>query len=147
MDNLSTNDFDIEVYYDGACPLCMREITLLQGMDRRGRIRFTDITDASFDPAPLGLTMDQLMKRIRGRLPSGELIDGVEVFRRLYTAVGLGPIVALTRLPGVSGMLDLGYEWFAKNRLRLTGRCEGETCALPDPPVPPISPASPAARG
>lgn len=36
-------NFDIEVFYDGACPLCMREIRMLQGRDRRQRIRFVDI--------------------------------------------------------------------------------------------------------
>ena len=37
------------------------------------------------------------MAKIRGRLPAGQLIEGVEVFRRLYTAIGFGWIVALTR--------------------------------------------------
>ena len=55
----------------------------------------------------------------------------VEVFRRLYTAVGLGPLAALTRLPGVKQGLDFAYERFAKNRLRLTGRCTKDGCAVP----------------
>ncbi len=117
------SSFDVEVFYDGECPLCTREITMLRKMDRRARIRFTDIAAPGFDPAPLGLDHDTLMKRIHARLPSGELVEGVEVFRRLYTAVGFGPVVAVTRLPGVSHALDLAYELFAKNRLRLTGRC------------------------
>jgi len=38
----------------------------------------------------------------------------------------------VTRLPGISQLLSLGYRWFAKNRLRLTGRCEPEgACELP----------------
>ena len=32
---------DVEVFYDGDCPLCTREIRLLRRLDRRGRIRFT----------------------------------------------------------------------------------------------------------
>ena len=118
-----------EVFFDGECPLCVREIRLLRRLDRRGRILFTDISAAGFDPAPLGLDQAILMARIHGRLASGELVEGVEVFRQLYAAVGLGPLVALTRLPGLSHLLELGYRWFAKNRLRLTGRCTSETCA------------------
>jgi predicted DCC family thiol-disulfide oxidoreductase YuxK len=38
--------------------------------------------------------------------------------------------VALTRLPGVSQLLDLAYHAFAKNRLRLTGRCVDGACEL-----------------
>jgi predicted DCC family thiol-disulfide oxidoreductase YuxK len=130
----SLSPFDVEVFFDGACPLCMREITMLRKLDTQTRIRFTDIADPMFDPATVGLTMDDLMQRIRARLPSGELIDGVEVFRRLYAAVGFGRVVAMTRLPGISGMLDLGYELFAKNRLRLTGRCANDVCEVTSPP-------------
>ena len=36
-------DFDVEVFYDGACPLCLREIFMLRRREHRGRIRFTDI--------------------------------------------------------------------------------------------------------
>ena len=120
--------WDVEVFFDGACPLCMREIRMLRRLDRAARIRFTDIADPAFDPEPLGLDYPALMERIRGRLPSGELIEGVEVFRRLYSAVGFGPAVAVTRVPGVSHLLDAGYRMFARNRLRLTGRCEAGVC-------------------
>jgi predicted DCC family thiol-disulfide oxidoreductase YuxK len=120
---------DFEVFFDGECPLCVREIRWLGWLDRRGRVRFTDIAAPDFDPGALGRTQGELMARIHGRTASGEWVTGVEVFRRLYQAVGLGPLVALTRLPGVKHLLDLGYTWFAKNRLRLTGRCTRETCA------------------
>jgi predicted DCC family thiol-disulfide oxidoreductase YuxK len=121
---------DIEVFYDGACPLCMREIRMLQDRDRRQRIRFVDIAADGFDAASVGLTWETLMDRIHGRLPDGTLVEGVEVFRRLYTAVGFGPLVALTRLPGITQLLDLAYHAFARNRLRLTGRCVDGACEL-----------------
>jgi predicted DCC family thiol-disulfide oxidoreductase YuxK len=123
-------DFDVEVFYDGACPLCMREIRMLRRRDRRARIRFTDIAAESFDATAVGLTWEALMERIHGRLPDGTLIEGVEVFRRLYAAVGFRALVNLSRAPGVSQLLDLAYRLFAKNRLRLTGRCADRACAL-----------------
>jgi predicted DCC family thiol-disulfide oxidoreductase YuxK len=123
-------DFDIEVFYDGECPLCVREIRMLQGRSRRQRIRFVDIAADGFDAASVGLTWQTLMDRIHGRLPDGTLVEGVEVFRRLYSAVGLGPLVALTRLPGITQLLDCAYHAFAKNRLRLTGRCVDGACEV-----------------
>ena len=114
----------VEVFYDGLCPLCLKEIKMLQWMDRkRGRIRFTDIAAHDFDAEALGTTFDDLMDRIHGRLPSGQWIEGVEVFRQLYGAVGFGPVMWLTRLPGIRHLLDWGYRIFAKNRLKWTGRC------------------------
>ncbi len=125
----------VEVFFDGDCPLCVREINMLRRMDRgRGRIAFTDIARDDFDPSELGVSWATLMDRIHGRLPDGALIEGVEVFRRLYAAVGFGPIVSLTRLPGISRALDWFYLQFAKNRLKLTGRCIPDArgaCALP----------------
>lgn len=121
----------VEVFFDGACPLCRREIALLRRLDGgRSRIRFTDIDAPGFDPTPIGQTRAELMARIYGRLPDGSLVTGVEVFRRLYAAVGFGPLVALTRLPGIRQVLDAAYAVFAKNRLRLTGRCTNETCEV-----------------
>lgn len=120
--------WQIEVFYDGACPLCMREIKLLRWMDRRQRIRFTDIAAADFCAADYGKSMPEFVDQIQGRLPGGQWIVGVEVFRRLYAAVGLGPLVWLTRLPLLSQLCDIGYRVFAKNRLRLTGRCTKEEC-------------------
>jgi len=122
----------VEVFYDGACPLCMREIRMLMRKDRGSRIAFTDIAAPGFDAAAYGKTFEDLMARIAGRLPDDSWIDGVEVFRRLYTAIGWGWLVTITRVPGLSHLLSLGYRLFAANRLRLTGRCAPDgSCVVP----------------
>lgn len=118
-----------EVFYDGECPLCIREINMLKKMDKHRRILFTDIAAPDFDATSAGIGIEELMAEIHGRMPDGTLIKGVEVFRQLYTAVGLSPLVALTRLAGIKQLLDFGYKHFAKNRLRLTGRCTPDSCA------------------
>lgn len=123
-------DFDIEVFYDGACPLCSREIDMLRRRDGKARIRFTDIAAPGFDAASVGLPWESLMARIHGRLPDGTLIEGVEVFRRLYAAIGFAGLVRVSRAPGLSHLLDLAYHLFAKNRLRFTGRCTDGACEV-----------------
>lgn len=116
-------EWDIEVFYDGECPLCRREIDFLRRLDRRGRIRFTNIAAEDFDSEGLGIDFNRLMAEIHGRLPDGRWIVGVEVFRRLYAAVGWGWLVAVSRSPGVAQVLARAYRLFARNRLRWTGRC------------------------
>ncbi len=120
---------EFEVFYDGGCPVCSREVRFLQRRDRRGAIRFTDIDAAGFRVEPGGPGLDALMARIHGRLPDGTWIEGVEVFRQLYTAIGLGALAALTRLPGIAHLLDWTYAVFARNRRRVFGRCTAEACA------------------
>ena len=119
----TTHEFEVEVFFDGDCPLCRKEIGLLRRWDRHRRIRFTDIAAADFDAAAIGIAYERLMTEIHARLPDGRWIRGVEVFRRLYAAVGWRWIVAVTRWPGVSQLMDVGYHVFARNRLKWTGRC------------------------
>lgn len=130
MQQESSNPFEIEVFFDGDCPLCLREINLLRRWDRNHRIRFTDIADPEFQPEAIGKTYEELMDQIHGRLSDGTLIRGVEVFRCLYSAVGFGPLVGLSRLPLISQVMDLGYVLFARNRLKFTGRCNSKTCSI-----------------
>ncbi len=130
MSALSEPSFEIEAFYDGDCPLCVRELALLRRWDRRSRIRFTNLADPAFEPASVGRTFDEMMDRMHGRLPSGELVEGVEVFRRLYAAVGFRRLVAVSRWPLISPLLDLLYRFFARHRLRLTGRCREGVCRV-----------------
>ena len=119
--------WQIRVLYDGECPLCTREVRLLERLDkRRERIQFEDIAAPAFDPAAYGLDADTLMARIHGVLPDGSVIEGVEVFRRAYGAVGLGWLLAPTRWPGLRRLADAAYRIFARNRLRWTARTD--TC-------------------
>ncbi|MFO0636743.1 MAG: DUF393 domain-containing protein [Nannocystaceae bacterium] len=124
------SSWSVRLFHDGACPLCAREVALLRRLDRRGAIDFVDIAAPQFDAATFGLRHDRLMARIHAMLPDGRVIDGIEVFRQLYQAVGLGWLVALTRLPGIASMLSWAYDRFAERRLRLTGRCD-DRCAVP----------------
>lgn len=129
MEQAQATSCDIEVFYDGDCPLCRREIRMLQRLDRHGHIGFVDIAAPAFDPESVGLSWQTLMNRIHGRLPDGTVIEGVEVFRRLYAAVGFRRLVAITRWVGISHLLEAAYGMFAKHRLRLTGRCTSAVCA------------------
>jgi len=129
MNNSIESAYEVEVFYDGGCPLCNREILLLRRWDRQGKIQFTDIDSSSFQAEAVGKTYEELMAQMHGRLPDGTWLQGVEVFRRLYAAVGFVRLAALSRLPLISQLLGLGYRVFARNRLRLTSRCTAQTCS------------------
>ena len=122
----------IAVLYDGDCPLCRREVAWLRDRDPAGSVaRFEDIAAPGFEASRYGRSQAELMARIHGVLPDGTLLEGVEVFRRVYAAVGLGWLVAPTRWPLLRPLCDAAYRWFARNRLCLTGRadaCDEHTC-------------------
>jgi len=130
----SATNWDVAVLYDGDCPLCLREIAFLERRNRRAKLRTVDIAAPDFDASVYGLDRSTLMARIHGVLPDGRVIEGMEVFRRAYAAVGLGWLLAPSAWPGIGRLFDAAYRWFARNRLRLTGRADACDDSCPAPP-------------
>jgi predicted DCC family thiol-disulfide oxidoreductase YuxK len=129
------NAWRFKLLYDGACPLCQREVRFLQRRDRHGRLVFEDIAGPGFDPSVYHTTREELMGVIHGVFPDGRLVQKLAVFREAYRVIGLGWLLAPTGWPGLRWLSDRGYEWFARNRMSiglLFGRkCESGTCAAP----------------
>ncbi|EFN55395.1 hypothetical protein CHLNCDRAFT_134498 [Chlorella variabilis] len=110
--------------YDGDCPLCMREVEMLQRRDAgKGRIAFVDVAAPGYDPAQHGgISFEAAMERIHAIEADGTILTDVEVFRRLYEEVGLGWVYATTKNPTVLGFANKLYSVWARYRLPLTGR-------------------------
>jgi predicted DCC family thiol-disulfide oxidoreductase YuxK len=114
----------IELLYDGACPLCIREVNFLKTKDAgRGLVSFVDIADDNYHPAEhAGIDFETAMGRIHAVLPDGTVVKNVEVFRRTYEILGMGWIYAITRIPAIEYLANLLYGIWADLRLVLTGR-------------------------
>ncbi len=113
----------LTVLYDGACPLCLREVKFLKRRDRLGRLAFVDIDHDAYDPGQWkGISYREAMARIHAIRADGEVIQDVAVFREAYHCVGLGWIYAPTAWPWVGVFIDQIYRIWAAQRLRLTGR-------------------------
>ena len=129
--------YPLTVFFDGACPICDREIALMKRLDRRRQLEFCDFSAQEYDAASSGFATADLGAVIHARWADGSIITGVEVFRAMWEAVGLGFLARLSRLSLVEPLVLKAYAWFAHNRLRLTGRshaCTGDSCrsALPN---------------
>ena len=116
--------WEIKLLYDGECPLCLREVNFLQKRDGgRGLVKFVDIADDNYQPENhSGVDFETAMGRIHGVLPDGTVVKDVEVFRRVYEALGMGWVYAVTKLPIVGAIADWVYGLWADRRLALTGR-------------------------
>lgn len=125
-----TESWRLRVFFDGECPLCKREIAFVRRLDEgRGRVDLVDLSAPDFDASEYGLDQATIEARIHAQTPDGRTVEGVEVFVLLYEALGRGWWVAPARWPGIRWLLDRAYLWFARNRLRLTGRAP-RTCEL-----------------
>lgn len=120
----TTQAWKIKLLYDGECPLCLREVNFLRKRDAgRGLVAFVDIADDSYNPEDNGgVDYKTAMGRIHAILPDGSVVKNVEVFRRVYEALGMGWIYAITKLPLIGFVADALYGIWADWRLKLTGR-------------------------
>lgn len=118
----------LTLLYDGACPLCLREVSFLRRRDQRlnaqaPRLAFVDIDAADYDPAAhAGISYRQAMGRIHGLRADGVVLRDVAVFRAAYQQIGLGWLYAPTGWPGLEALADGLYGLWARWRLPLTGR-------------------------
>ena len=115
---MTKDDSEIfEVFFDGQCPLCKREIDMVRRKDKLGRLRLTDISTAEYQTLT-GKDIVEMMKEIHGRYADGTFVTGVEVFREIYRRIGFGWLVSVSRLPILKPLLDIAYRMFAYFRFR-----------------------------
>ena len=68
------------VYFDGACPLCSREIATYRRMDGADRLRWVDITKVPAQELGGDLTREQALARFHVRDEQGRLVSGAAGF-------------------------------------------------------------------
>ncbi len=110
----------LTLYFDGSCPFCLAEMRLLEHKDQKGLLRFEDITAKNFSEDQHGVVCELAMKSIKGRLSSGEYLDGIEVFAKAYELVGLRTYAKCLSAKRLQAPLAWCYLKFAQHRHRLS---------------------------
>jgi predicted DCC family thiol-disulfide oxidoreductase YuxK len=130
----------LTLYYDGKCAFCTREMLRLAGWDRHRRLAFVDIAQLGFDPALLGLSIQDLNREMASRTARGQVLIGVDSMLAAYRLVGRGYLVWPLRVPGLRQVLACLYRLFARHRYtmsRVLGYkmppCVDGVCSLGNP--------------
>ena len=109
----------LTVLYDGACPLCRREIAVyrdLQPLQPGLPVCFADISNTA-EPLPSGTTREQLLARFHVQGRDGQLLSGAQAFLALWAALPGWRWLALAgRLPGAGWMMEGMYRLFLRWR-------------------------------
>jgi predicted DCC family thiol-disulfide oxidoreductase YuxK len=96
----------LTVLYDGACPLCRREIGLYRGLQPNTPLCFADVSDPA-SPLPNGTTREQLLARFHVRASDGRLLSGARAFLALWAALpGWRWLALVGRLPGAAWVME-----------------------------------------
>ncbi|MGC9269364.1 thiol-disulfide oxidoreductase DCC family protein [Acidiphilium sp.] len=113
----------LTVYYDGACPVCSREIAFYRDQmerDQAGRINWVDATICGADALGPGLDRMQALARMHVRTADGELVSGAAAFGRIWrelprfrplgTVLAIGPVAVIAEW-AYRGFLRLRRRW------------------------------------
>tara|TARA_Y100001938_G_C8027466_1_gene398807 strand:+ start:759 stop:1094 length:336 start_codon:yes stop_codon:yes gene_type:complete len=96
-----------KVYYDDSCYVCSLEINALRKRGEACGIEFVDISSGEFEPGDLDYDSEMV-----GEF-DGEETVGIETFRKMYEKLGFKQLVAISRVPILRQLIDLGYKIFA----------------------------------
>lgn len=122
--NTSTAAAKATVYHDGECPLCNKEVAMMQKIDVKKAIKWVDISKDKQALADAGISYQQAMERIHVADQSQNMKTGVAGFLTVWQHLPyyrrLVPIVKHT--PLLLPLMERVYTFFAKHRLRLTKR-------------------------
>ena len=77
---------------------------------RRQQLEFCDFSTQEYDAASNGFANADLGTEIHTRWADGSVITGVEVFRAMWEAVGLGLLAKLSRLSLVEPLVLRAYD-------------------------------------
>jgi len=104
------------VYYDGACPVCSREIAHYRTRDGAARIAFVDVSGEGHAATP-DLPREAALARMHARLPDGTLVSGAAAFAALWGALpGWRWLGRFASLPGISHAAEGAYRLFLAAR-------------------------------
>ena len=103
----------LTVFFDGACPLCQREIAYYQRLDRESKIRWVDVASSTAE-CPDGYCQRDLLRRFHVQCEQGHIHSGAAGFARMWAALpGVWRYVGKVALwPPITALLELAYKAF-----------------------------------
>lgn len=112
----------LEVFYDGACPLCRREIGFYRKRADAEAVNWIDISDPAVgDPAP-GLSRCEALARFHVRAPNGRLLSGAAAFAQLWRFTpGFRLLGRMASWPPITWVLERAYRAFLHIRPAIQG--------------------------
>ena len=97
--------FALEVFFDGSCPLCQREIAYYQKLDIARKLGWVDVSQ-NHATCPDGFCQQDLIKRFHVRTNEGQVVSGAAGFALMWTM-----------LPGAWKYAGLIAQWWPMNAL------------------------------
>ncbi|GAL35482.1 cell division inhibitor [Vibrio maritimus] len=115
----------LTLFYDGHCPLCVKEMTALKKHDTDNVIQLVDIFSETFEDYP-DIDQKAASERLHAYDENGVLWEGLDVTYQAWRLVGRGHYYAFTRWPLLRPICDWCYLKFARHRYTVSGLLTGK---------------------
>ncbi|MBY4679095.1 thiol-disulfide oxidoreductase DCC family protein [Marinobacterium arenosum] len=118
----------ITVYYDGACPRCVRDRQQYEKLAGKAgeRVCWFDITGHEAQLRELGIDPARALKELHVRASDGRILSELDAYILLMRQVPrLAPLAWLIGLPLIRPLLARLYHWSVRRRLQTSGRWPG----------------------
>lgn len=103
----------VTVWYDGGCPLCDIEISLMRRLDTGRRIDFINVSE---EGGICPVDRQTLLARLHAN-ENGVLLSGAAAFAAMWRAIPLlRPLGLLAKSPPILKILEYAYAKFLKAR-------------------------------
>jgi predicted DCC family thiol-disulfide oxidoreductase YuxK len=121
----------LEIFYDGLCPLCTKEINHYRKHPESHRIRFVDIASRDFDPTKEGLDSEDVHRSFHVKTPEGSIVKGVDGFVEIWKYLDIFKPLSIAAQSSLGRpFFNLGYDIFSKVRpiFRRDETCTEDVC-------------------
>jgi len=106
----------LTVWYDGACPLCAREVALMRRLDETGQVNFIDLETTLDTPLP----RQAMLERFHVTAPDGSMRSGAAAFTALWGQLPATRVLGrAASWPPLLAVLERTYDLFLRVRPRL----------------------------
>jgi predicted DCC family thiol-disulfide oxidoreductase YuxK len=121
------------ILYDGLCPFCIKNVSLLKRLDWLGRLQFHDCRDTAGIPTNTAhLEPAHMIEEMHVLTP--DRTTAYSGFRAVRWVAGrvpiLWPLYPLLFIPGMPRVGQRLYLWIARNRFHLLP-CRDGVCTIP----------------
>jgi predicted DCC family thiol-disulfide oxidoreductase YuxK len=122
---MSQNEAKIKVYYDGACPKCVKDRATYEKLAGKAGedVCWIDITGREQQLRQIGIDPRKALTELHVQDENQRILSEMDAYILLMSKVSvLKPLAWLIGLPLIRPLLAKIYHWLVNRRLRRSGR-------------------------
>ncbi|KKN34044.1 hypothetical protein LCGC14_0797660 [marine sediment metagenome] len=122
----------LTVFYDGHCPLCVKEIKALKSYDVNNKLSLIDLNMDNFYSVYPHIDITAAQKKLHGQLADGTMLYGLDVSILAWKTVEKHQWLTVLHWPLIKPVANMAYRFFARYRHQiaflLTGKKRCSKC-------------------